>query len=210
MEVRVTQDQAGTHIDWDHDGVTPRMIDWFWSNMEKANLLWHPEQHRTPRDGTCDLSTGRILGSVHIAPQTWDDGTRQNLYIKTQDPRELPREITDLDRLQPLLCRRRVHRGHHRRGRADGLSGSINGRARTLAVVGRSSALSGLKKDTPEEGLIWVEHCKQEIGNWGVFSAPAVRAVPGRHQHHAQPVLRPDCGAEPRPASVTSTSSTVP
>ena len=31
MEARVTQDAAGTHLDWSHDAVTARMIDWFWS-----------------------------------------------------------------------------------------------------------------------------------------------------------------------------------
>ncbi len=167
MEVLVTQDQAGTHIDWDRDGVTPRMIDWFWSNMEKANLLWHPEQHE-PLEWYVRPKHGNILGSVHIAPQTWNDGTRQNLYIKTQDPRELPRKFTDLivyshcyiaggytqdtiDEGQPMGYR--IHQWQ----------GSDAG------VVGRSSAIPGLKKETPEEGLIWADHCKQEIGNWGVF-----------------------------------------
>jgi hypothetical protein len=41
----VSHDSLGTHLDWQHEGVTPRMIDWFWSNMEKAFILWHPEQH---------------------------------------------------------------------------------------------------------------------------------------------------------------------
>lgn len=40
-----TQDARGTHFDWSLDGVTPRMIDWFWSNIEKGFMLWHPEQH---------------------------------------------------------------------------------------------------------------------------------------------------------------------
>lgn len=32
VESQVVQDELGTHLDWEHDGVTPRMIDWFWSN----------------------------------------------------------------------------------------------------------------------------------------------------------------------------------
>ena len=36
-------------------------------------------------------------------------------------------------------------------------------------VIGRSSALSGTRVETPEEGLVWADHCLQEIGNWGVF-----------------------------------------
>ena len=31
----------GTHIDWKHEGVMAREIDWFWSNMEKGFILWH-------------------------------------------------------------------------------------------------------------------------------------------------------------------------
>jgi hypothetical protein len=36
-------------------------------------------------------------------------------------------------------------------------------------VVGRSSAIDGTKTATPEEGMVWAEHCIEEIGNWGVF-----------------------------------------
>ena len=39
MEASISQDAIGTHIDWKHEAVTARMIDWFWSNMEKANLV---------------------------------------------------------------------------------------------------------------------------------------------------------------------------
>jgi hypothetical protein len=38
---RITQDDLGTHLEWEHDGITPRMMDWFWSNMEKGFVLWH-------------------------------------------------------------------------------------------------------------------------------------------------------------------------
>jgi hypothetical protein len=48
MRATVTQDRTGTHIGWQHDAITARMIDWFWSNMEKCMLLWHPEQHEPP------------------------------------------------------------------------------------------------------------------------------------------------------------------
>ena len=41
MTPRITQDDLGTHLEWEHDGITPRMMDWFWSNMEKGFVLWH-------------------------------------------------------------------------------------------------------------------------------------------------------------------------
>ena len=56
MEYTVTQDDIGTHIDWKHEGVTAEMIDWFWSNMEKGFILWHPEEHE-PLVWKCRQST---------------------------------------------------------------------------------------------------------------------------------------------------------
>lgn len=36
----IKQDDKGrTHIDWELDGITPKMIDWFWANMEKGFAL---------------------------------------------------------------------------------------------------------------------------------------------------------------------------
>jgi len=167
VDIRVTQDQAGTHIDWEHDGVTARMIDWFWSNMEKANLLWHPEQHE-PLQWYVAPRQGELVGSVHIAPQTWDDGTRQNLYIKMQDLQKLPGHVTDL-----IIYDHCYVAGGYTENTID--NGEPMGyrlhqwQSTDAGVVGRSSALAGTKKETPDEGLIWSEHCLQEIGNWGVF-----------------------------------------
>jgi hypothetical protein len=36
MDAKVSHDHLGTHIDWSHDGITAKMIDWFWINMEKG------------------------------------------------------------------------------------------------------------------------------------------------------------------------------
>ena len=94
MEMKVTQDNMGTHLEWSHEGVTPRMIDWFWSNMEKGFILWHPEQHE-PLQWAIAPKHGNPVGSVHIAPQTWNDGTRQNLYIRFEDLATIAPEIKD-------------------------------------------------------------------------------------------------------------------
>ncbi|MCB0032042.1 MAG: hypothetical protein KDE28_29230, partial [Anaerolineales bacterium] len=89
MEYNITQDEVGTHIAWSHDGVTARMIDWFWSNMEKCFLLWHPEEHE-PLTWEIPPRHGNHVGAIHLAPQTWSDGTRQNLYIRFEDLAEVP------------------------------------------------------------------------------------------------------------------------
>ena len=36
MQSTISHDEMGTHIEWQHEDVTARMIDWFWSNMEKG------------------------------------------------------------------------------------------------------------------------------------------------------------------------------
>ena len=38
-----------------------------------------------------------------------------------------------------------------------------------FGVVGKSSAISIGKKETPEEGLVWAKHCNEEISNWAAF-----------------------------------------
>jgi hypothetical protein len=94
MEHSITHDSMGTHIDWRHDGVTARMIDWFWSNMEKVFILWHPEQHEA-LEWAVPSKHGNPLGSIHIAPQTWNDGRRQNLYIRFEKLEDVAPEIRD-------------------------------------------------------------------------------------------------------------------
>src|SRR5450631_3806641 len=95
MEYIVTHDQLGTHLDWRHDAVTARMIDWFWSNMEKAFILWHPEQHE-PLEWPVPPRHGDPLGAIHNAPQTWDDGRRQNLFIRFEHLQNVPPEVRDV------------------------------------------------------------------------------------------------------------------
>src|ERR671920_405417 len=95
MEHHVTQDATGTHLTWRHDGVTARMIDWFWSNMEKGFVLWHPQEHE-PLTWVVPPRDGDPVGSVHLAPQTWSDGTRRNLYIRFEDLAEIPDDVAAL------------------------------------------------------------------------------------------------------------------
>src|SRR4051794_24404422 len=85
MDHQVTQDTTGTHLDWRHDGVTARMIDWFWSNMDKGFVLWHPTEHE-PLTWVVAPQDGDPVGSVHLAPQTWSDGTFQNSTSASRSP----------------------------------------------------------------------------------------------------------------------------
>jgi hypothetical protein len=71
------------------------MIDWFWSNMEKGFILWHPDQHEA-LEWAVAPKNGNPLGAIHIAPQTWNDGRRQNLYIRFEKLSDVPPPIRDL------------------------------------------------------------------------------------------------------------------
>ena len=167
MQPNVTQDQFGTHIDWELDAVTSRMIDWFFSNMEKGMLLWHPKQHE-PLQWYVPPTHGNLVGSVHIAAQTWNDGTRQNLYIKAIDPQTAPEAVTRLIEYDHCYLAAgfndaTIDGGEPFSYRLHQWQGTDAG------VKGRSSAVDWETKSTPEEGLVWTEHAIEEIGNWPVF-----------------------------------------
>ena len=169
MHHQATQDATGTHLDWRHDGVTARMIDWFWSNMEKGFVLWHPTEHEpltwvvAPRDGD-------PVGSVHLAPQTWSDGTFRNLYIRFEDLAEVPARVKDVVVHDHCVVVAGLGFGPESMEAPDPMGYRVHQWSATDdGVAGRSSAIGARKPETHEEGLVWAKHCAEEIGNWGVF-----------------------------------------
>ena len=89
-----TQDDNGwTHIDWELEAVTPRMIDWFWSNIERGYLLWHPSQHgpliwwRSPAE--------RFVGALPRTTQKWADGKPFSPHLPFDDPAELREDVME-------------------------------------------------------------------------------------------------------------------
>lgn len=169
MEYKVTQDAMGTHIDWSQENVTAKMIDWFWSNMEKAFLLWHPSQHE-PLEWAVPVKHGNPVGSVHIAPQTWNDGTRQNLYIRLEDLATIPENIKEYIVYEHVAVVAGLGFGPEALERGEPMGYRIHQWQKSdSGVIGKSSAIGTRKKETPEEGIIWSQHCIEEIGNWEVF-----------------------------------------
>ena len=169
METNISQDAQGTHIDWKHEIVTAKMIDWFWSNMEKCNLLWHPEQHE-PLQWAAAPVHGNPVGSIHIAPQTWSDGTRQNLYIRMEDLAEVPAEVKDVIIYEHVFVAGGLGLGEKALENKEAIGYRVHQWEKTdYGVVGKSSAIGWTQKETHEQGLVWSAHCIQEIGNWGVF-----------------------------------------
>jgi hypothetical protein len=169
MKYTVNHDAIGTHIDWELEGVTARQLDWFWSNIEKGIILWHPSEHE-PLEWAVPVKHGDPRGSVHIAPQTWSDGRRQNLYIRFEYLEQIDPRFRD------VICHTHV-----------GAFAGLGMEAECLkqpdpfgyrihqwtpsdaGVVGKSTAIGTRKPLTVEDGKVWAAHCAEEIGNWGVF-----------------------------------------
>lgn len=164
-----THDALGTHFDWTLDGVTPRMIDWFWSNMEKGFILWHPEQHE-PLEWPVPPRHGDLRGAIHNAPQTWGDGRRQNLYIRFERFEDVPDEVRDLIVHEHViivaglgLTEAEMHAGDPMGYRVHQWSASDEG------VRGRSSGIGRRKPEDAAAGRVWAAHAGQEIANWARF-----------------------------------------
>jgi hypothetical protein len=169
MEVRVTQDEIGTHLDWEHDGITARMIDWFWSNMEKGFVLWHPQEHE-PLSWAVPVVPGNPVGAVHLAPQTWSDGTFRNLYIRFEDPAALPAAVQERIVYAHCICAAGLGFGPESVEVAVPMGYRLHQWQGTDAgVIGRSTAIGVGKPETHAEGLVWAKHCAEEIGNWAAF-----------------------------------------
>ena len=169
MNHSVSHDALGTHLDWRLEGGTARMIDWFWSNMEKGFILWHPEQHEALEWAVAPRH-GNPIGSIHIAPQTWDDGRRQNLYIRFEKLEDVPAEIRDCIVYEHVVIVGGLGLGEECLADPDPMGYRLHQWQKTdEGVIGKSSAIGTRRKETVEDGKVWAAHCAQEIGNWAVF-----------------------------------------
>ena len=164
--MNVRQDEKNTHIDWELNGVTAHMLDWFWANMEKGFYLWHPIEHHEFY-WAVPPEEDNIVGSVHVAPQTWGDGQRIEPHIRIEDLATLRKEILDIivyDHAvvvgaisltkkdykpeNPVIAYR-VHQYE----------------SSDLGVRGMSSCVN----ETLEKGMVWSKHASEEVGYWGDF-----------------------------------------
>lgn len=169
MKVKSYYDGQGTHLDWEHEGVTSKMIDWFWSNMEKGFLLWHPEQHE-PLEWAVKPVHGNHVGAIHIAPQTWNDGSRQNLYIRFEDLASVPGWVKDYIVYDHCVVVAGIGLGEEALRNPEVMGYRVHQWQKTdFGVIGKSSAIGMKKIEDKEAGKIWAAHCGEEIGNWGVF-----------------------------------------
>jgi len=169
MTYKVSYDGVATHVDWTHDGVTAHMIDWFWSNMEKGFILWHPEQHE-PLEWVRAPKHGNPLGAIHNAPQTWDDGRRQNLYIRQESLDDVPAEVRDYIVYEHVVIVAGLGLDQACLEHPDPMGYRIHQWEKSdTGVVGRSTAYGTRKRETEADGKVWAAHSSQEVANWGVF-----------------------------------------
>jgi hypothetical protein len=169
MNAIVSYDGKATHLDWSHESVTAKMVDWFWSNMEKSFLLWHPSQHE-PLEWAVKPQQGKIVGSIHIAPQTWNDGSRQNLYIRCEDLNTVPDWVKDYVIYDHCIIVSAIGFGEQALEKPEVFGYRIHQWEKSdSGIVGKSTAIGILKPEDEEMGKVWAAHCGEEIGNWKHF-----------------------------------------
>jgi len=171
MEYTVSYDGKATILDWEHEGITPKMVDWFWSNMEKCFLLWHPSQHE-PLEWAVAPKHGQPIGSIHIAPQTWSDGSRQNLYIRFEALEDVPTWVKEYIKYEHCVIVAGIGLGEDALENPEAMGYRIHQWEKTDAgIMGQSVAIGIKKQESKQDGEVWAEHCGEEVGNWGEFLA---------------------------------------
>ena len=105
-----------------------------------------------------------------VAPQTWTDGTRQNLYIRFEDPATIPEEVKKYIIYEHCVVVAGLGFGPESLKVEEPMGYRIHQWQKTdYGVVGKSSGIGMKMKETPEQGIVWSKHCGEEVGNWGVF-----------------------------------------
>lgn len=163
----VRQDERNnTHIDWALEAVTPTMIDWFWGNMEKGFFLWHPKDHH---EFYWEIKPeyDQYLGTIHVAPQTWSDGTRIEPHIRFENIADLPAEITDY-----IIYEHAIVVGAVCLKKEDYKPGLPVIAYRIHQWESTDSGVKGMSTcigETREKGMVWSIHAAEEVEYWADF-----------------------------------------
>jgi hypothetical protein len=171
MKSNVWQDRNNwTHIDWELDGVTAKMLDWFWSNMEKGDSLWHPDQHMDFGWFLSPEEAGGPIGSIHIAPQKWSDGKMLKIYIRMEDFERVPAAMREVIKYDHCVIVSGISLTGIKVQRDDPAFGyRIHQWQKSDAgVIGMSSGIE-VARNEADNGLIWAKHATEEVSNWEIF-----------------------------------------
>src|SRR4030042_2521832 len=177
----VRQDEKGwTHIDWELEGVTPKMIDWFWSNMEKGFALWHPIEH-TDFYWHIKPTGNEALGKIHVAPQVWSDGRLFRPHIRFDDVATLPDDVKEVVVYSHVLVAAGISlTGENVKDSDPPIAYRIHQWEGTDAGVHGLSSAIPMKPDPleMERGLVWAKHCTEEMGYFQDFLPDLYRLWP--------------------------------
>jgi len=173
----VKQERKGdiiwTHIDWELESVTPRMIDWFWANMDKGFFLWHPTQHKYFY-WEIPPAADKFIGAIHIAPQQWSDGKYIKPRLRFDDVTSLREDIADVivyDHAVVVAATGLADDPKYPKGPgAPVLAYRLHQWEKTdFGVKGLSSAIPMTTQTEEDQGRVWAAHATEECSNWGVF-----------------------------------------
>lgn len=166
MSIVTQDDRNNTHLNWELEGVTPNMLDWFWANMDKCFYLWHPTEHE---EFYWEIKPeyDKVLGTIHVAPQVWGDGSRIEPHIRFEDVATLSKELTDYIIYDHAIVVGAVclKKSDYKEG-LPVLSYRIHQWEKTDKGVRGISTCIG---ETKEKGMVWSQHADVEVGNWEDF-----------------------------------------
>lgn len=172
----IRQDERGwTHIDWELEGITPKMIDWWWCNMEKGFPLWHPVDHADFYWHSRPVGN-QALGKIHVAPQVWSDGTLIKPHIRFDDVTTLSDEVREIIVCDHVVVVSGISlTGENFKEDDPPLAYRIHQWEKTdFGVRGMSSAIP-CEPEPLEKGLVWAKHGSEEIAYFGDFLADLYR-----------------------------------
>ena len=183
-------EKSWTHIEWELDGVTPRMIDWFWSNMEKGFALWHPIEHTGFRWEVRPEQS--FLGAVHVAPQRWSDGTLFEPHIRFDDVASLPADVASLVVYDHCVVAAGISlsKKDYRPDNPVVAYRIHQWTATDSGVQGRSSAVPMQPEPLEVEkgrAMVWAKHAAEEVHYWGDFLPALYRLYSVVKNHEVNP-----------------------
>ncbi len=158
-----------TSVYWEMEGVTPVMIDWFFSNMARGYNLWHPNQH-FEFGWFKDQSDGPI-GSVHWATEAYSDGVPFKIYLRMERPENLLSEdMKKIIQYDHLLIVGAVAMDD---AMMENYQGFDTPAVQNVMHQWKSTdkGVAGISTMFGEAlpPLIWAQHSAEETGNWEKF-----------------------------------------
>lgn len=203
---KVRQEENGwTHIDWTLRNITPNMLDWHWSNLEKTFFLWNPKDHHGFK-WVIQPSKDQFIGCIHqtlqgLEPPGFD--INQAMGLKYFDVSIMPENMADVV-IYDHVC---LVGGVKERQSDDPLSSVASFRLHQYqssdeGVIGISSAITPNIPDVKEEldrNLEWTEHAIGELGNFEIFLSDMYRCWsvvenPDLNVFHSLKILKTQTG----------------